>query len=226
LERVARTGDLSAVLEPGALAEARGLADALGNDDFDLEAKYVGGWFHFYRCLALAESRDGEDRATAIEMLTLCFMAGLEPLPSLLLPDLAEQAVSPAIAVLQEALESDDRDLISATAELWQRIVDATPTGHPDRGRRMHYLGIALRTRFGRVGVLADLDAGIRAVEEAIQTTAADQPEYATMLSDLGMALRARFERTGAESDLDAAIEANQEAVQATPAEDPDGRGA
>jgi hypothetical protein len=68
-------------LEPGALAEAQQLADVLEDDDGDLEARYVLGWVHFYRCQALPQGQDRQDPAPAIEMFIPCFVAGIEGLP-------------------------------------------------------------------------------------------------------------------------------------------------
>ena len=76
--------------------------------------------------------------------------------------------------------------------------------------------------RFERTGDLADLDAAIDLLRQAVAASPADHPDRARYLSNLGVALRARFERTGDRADLDAAVDAGRQAVAASPADHPD----
>jgi tetratricopeptide (TPR) repeat protein len=219
LEQVAAAQDLSPVLEPGALTEARRLTEILRDDDGDMQTRYVLGWLHWYRYQALPEGQDRQDLNAAIDMFTPCFIVGVEGLPKPLLPVLAEQAVPVATVIHQEVLGSANRDLIPTDVDLWQRILDATPTDDPDRAGRMSNLGTSLAIRFEHSRALADLDAAIQAIQAAVAATPDGHPNQDERLSNLGRVLVTRFEHTRALADLDAAIQAIQAAVAATPAD-------
>ena len=92
----------------------------------------------------------------------------------------------------------------------------STPAGHPDRAGSLSNLGAALAIRFARTGELADLDAAIDLLRQAVATAPPGHPGHAMCLSNLGGALRTRFARTGELADLDAAINAGRQAVAAT----------
>ena len=118
-------------------------------------------------------------------------------LPEPLLPFLANQAAPAASELLQLTQRSGDLELLSATADLWQRILTATPADHPDRAGRLSNLGVALQTRFGRTGAAADLDAAIAAGRQAVDATPADHPGRAVPVQPRHRAA-VRFGRTGA----------------------------
>jgi tetratricopeptide (TPR) repeat protein len=80
---------------------------------------------------------------------------------------------------------------------------------------------MALHTRFKHTGALADLDAAIAAVREALETAADDDPERAAALSNLGIVLQTRFDRIGALPDIDAAIKAQRAAAEIEPVGEP-----
>ena len=179
LQRATTAQDKSPLLEPAALEEAQRLAEVLHDDDGDLEAMYLLGWLHWYRYQALPEGQGLQDLNTTIEMFTLCFITGVGDLPEPLLPTVADQAVSTATTFLQQALGSTDQALLSATVGLWQRILEATPTDHPNHAMYLNNLGIALRVRFERSGALADLEAAIEAIRAAVEATPTDHPNHA-----------------------------------------------
>ena len=220
LERVHSAQDLSPVLEESALTEARELARNLSDDPGSLPAIYQLGWLHWYRCQAVAERHDQhqQDMQAAVTMFTFCFISGISDLPVSLLPFLANRAVPYAVELLELAQRSGKQKLLSATTDLWHRILIATAADHPDRAERLMYLGTALHAWFERTGAAEDLDAAVTYIRQAVQATPAGHADRAMYLSNLGNVLRDRFERTGAAEDLDAAIEAGQQAVQATPA--------
>jgi hypothetical protein len=221
LQRVTAARELSPVLEEAAVTEARGLTRALGNDQESLSATYLLGWLHWYRYQALPAGHDQQDLQAAMAMFTSCFISGMSGFPESLVPSLADQSISIATELLGLTQRSGDRNLLSATTDLWLRILTATPADHPDRAGRLSNLGAALLTRFERTGGTADLDAAITDFRDAVQATPADHPRRPAFLSNLGNALLTRFERTGAMADLDAAITDFRDAVQATPADDP-----
>jgi tetratricopeptide (TPR) repeat protein len=221
MERVAGTRDPAPVLDEAALDEARQLMRMMQDREPDLRGLYLLGWLFWYRYQALPEGQDEPELRAATTAFAPCFIAGVSGLPPPLVPLLADQAIPAATAMLDDALQSPDRDL-SATVDLWRRIVDATPADHPERAERLSSLGGALQARFGRTEVLADLDAAVEAARTALKGIPASHPDRARYLFNLGSAVGARFWRTEAIADLDAAIEALQAAVNAAPPGHPD----
>ncbi|WP_327722297.1 CHAT domain-containing protein [Streptomyces sp. NBC_00490] len=211
------------MLEPEAVREAQELADNHGEGD--LEAQFLLGWFHLYRHQALPEGDHQAALSVATEAFASCFIAGVAGLPERLLPVLSDAAVPLAFRMLQYAEVSPDVYRLSVAADLWQRIVQATPAGHPGRCQRLAKLGSALQLRFGRTGRLEDLDAAIVHLREAVATTPADHPDRAWMLAGLGASLQFRFGRTGRLEDLETAITVGREAVATMRAGHPDHAG-
>ena len=221
LDRVSAARDLNPVLEKAALGEARKLTQTLTDDPGSLPARHLLGWLHWYRYQALPERDGQQDLQVATTMFTSCFINGTSGLPGPLLPFLADRATPAATELLALAQRSGNQELLSAATDLWQRILTATPADHPSRVVILSNLGSALATRFQRMGVAGDLDAGIACLCEAVQATPADHPDRTGFLSNLGTALFTRFQRAGVAGDLDAAIGYLREAVQATPADHP-----
>ena len=221
IERVTASHDPAPVLEAAALDEARQLMRMMQEGKPDLKALYLLGWLFWYRYQASPEGQDEPELRAATTAFALCFIAGVSGLPPPLEPLLADQAVPTATAMLHDALQSPNQDL-SATVDLWRRIVDATPPDHPERAERLSSLGGAMQARFERTGVLADLDAAVEAARAALKGIPASHPDRARYLFNLGAALGARFWRTEATADLDEAIEALRAAVDAAPPGHPD----
>ncbi|MFF3137676.1 CHAT domain-containing tetratricopeptide repeat protein [Streptomyces mirabilis] len=136
------------------------------------------------------------------------------------MPQLAHTAGPQATALLEKAV-STDPGLLSAAVDLCRRIADAIPTDDPKRFAHLHNLGAALRSRFQRSGVLADLDDAVTTGRAAVEAIPTDHPHRAAMLSGLGNALRDRFERVGDLADVHEAIDLLRAAVEATPTSDP-----
>ncbi|MGQ0773242.1 MAG: CHAT domain-containing protein [Pseudonocardiales bacterium] len=222
LERIQAAQDPALALEPGALDDAQRLIGILRDDDGDVEARFILGWFYWYRHLALPEGPDRDALREASQALIPCFIAGVEGLPEPLLPLLAENTVGVAVALLKQAESTSDLTLITATVLVWQRVLNAISADHPNRAGLQANLGSALLLRFWRSGELADVDEAITVSRMATQATPAGHPERAGYLNNLGNALQARFGRVGALTDLDEAITSKRGAVQATPADHPD----
>jgi tetratricopeptide (TPR) repeat protein len=226
LARIAAARDLSPVLEPGALEEARTLTEVLRDDDGDLEARVLLGWLHYYRYQILPAGEDGPDLRAAVDVFTPCFIDDADHLPKRLLPLLAERAVPDATLRLVTAVGSADQELISAAVVLWQRILEVTPTQHAERASYLFNLGNALEVKFERGGAPADLDEdlddAITAFQAAVGASSLDDPNLEVYRSHLGSMLYARFLRAGAREDLDDAIVNLEAAVFATASDDPD----
>jgi hypothetical protein len=222
LERVATTSDPSSVLDPEALREAEQLLQAGAGQPGGLQVLDAVGWLYWYRYLALPEGQDQADLETAVRIFAPCFISGAGSPPGSLLPLLAQAVVPMATDQLGEISATKDESQISAAVDVWQRIADATPAGHPQQAEYLSHLGKALFTRFERTGRPVDLDAAISARQRAVDATPADHLERAWHLSDLGFSLRTRAQQTGSAADLDAAITVGQAAVDAAPPDDPD----
>ncbi|MBT2406578.1 MULTISPECIES: CHAT domain-containing protein [unclassified Streptomyces] len=224
VERVAATGDPSAVLEPTALDEARRLEEDIAHDTGvpDQEAQRALGWLHYRRAQALGPGQGEQDREAAVRFFGWSFVVGVDSLPQPLLTALAAQAAYAAEGLLDLALRAKDPALLTSAVTLLGRIVRNLPDGHPDRARCESNLGSALCERFERTGELADLNEAVELSRAAVRATADDHPERAGRLTNLGTALRARFNRIGDLRDLDEAVEANRDAVQSAPPDYPD----
>ncbi|MEU6615534.1 CHAT domain-containing protein [Streptomyces parvus] len=215
LRRCRETGDPSPVLEDEAGEEARELASLRSFKE--AESDHALGLFHWLRSCALPEDQVGTPEAEAfLWPLVRCFVRGVDELPELLLPLLAEAAAErhgPRATELAEAsLEPGPADEAVA---LWERIVRATPAQRPERSVYLVNLAEALRTRYSRTGQCADLDAAISHYEQALRATSATQPDDPALLSDLGATLRQRFERTGNLADAHAAVDRQRAAERA-----------
>ena len=66
-------------------------------------------------------------------MLTPCFIGGTPNLPGPLMPALAEEAAGVATDMGKRSANSADEAQISATVNLWRRILSALPADDPDR---------------------------------------------------------------------------------------------
>ncbi|MFE0135762.1 CHAT domain-containing protein [Streptomyces sp. NPDC059037] len=227
LERVEATRDPASALAPEAYEEARKLAALLRDDDEDLWSRYLLGWLHWYRYLALPEGLDQEDLRTAVAMLTPCFTAGIAPdrLPEPLVPTLADEMVPYALSMFEHALTLADAHSISTVVALWRHLLTGVPADSPERAGWLCNLGVALRVRFQRTGAQADLDEAVHLGREAVDTALAEHPERAKWLTNCAATLMLRFEQTGAEADLDEAVRLGREAVDTTPADHPERAG-
>ncbi|MFI9503366.1 CHAT domain-containing protein [Nocardia sp. NPDC052566] len=225
LDRIDR--DPNAVLDPGAAQEAAELATLLtdGAKDDDVASRVLLGRFWWSRALLGPSEQAADARERAVETLIPVFTTSgtsLDGVPAELVRTLADTSVELARSLYERARAADDPDLVTAAAQLWHRIVDATPDDHPDLTGRLSALGLALVRRFERVGVQADIDEAVEVSRRAVAATAADQPATAEVLTTLGIALRVRFGRTGTPADIDEAVDMARQAVTATPTGHPD----
>ena len=78
-----------------------------------------------------------------------------------------------------------------------------------------------LLRRFGRTGVLADMDEAVTALAESVQVSAPDDPGRAGRLANLGGALLDRYERLAAPADIEQAITVTRDAIAAADADNP-----
>jgi len=122
-----------------------------------------------------------------------------------------------AVILLREALGTADLTALDAAIDLLRLAVAAIPDDDPDRAKVLSNLGIALQTRFQRVGDRADLDAAIDLFGRAVAASPAGHPGRARSLFAFGSSLAARYERAGVRADLDAAIDLLRQAVAVTP---------
>ncbi|MFD9461921.1 CHAT domain-containing protein [Streptomyces sp. NPDC060027] len=222
VRRFETAGDLSAVLEPGALADARRLTGALRDSDVG-EARTMLGSLYWYRSWALQHEGRSNDEETeaAVQVFAPCFVAGGIPLPQLLMPLLAQASVPVALAMLQQMREEAGPELCAAVPGLWGRIVEATPpVVGESRAFYLAKLSEAVLLRFKRNGAQSDLEAAVTVAREAVQRIS-DHPKRAGFLHTLGEALQARHNDTGDWKPLAEAIAVLRRAVQTAHPEDP-----
>ncbi|MFG2137994.1 CHAT domain-containing protein [Streptomyces sp. NPDC048650] len=220
LRRIDESGDTGPALEQGALAEAERLAQTLGVEG-DLAARAALGRLYWIRSRALPGEEGSRERQQAVDILRPCFLAGTAGLPAPLLPELADATAAEAARVLQQAMAGTDPAALTRSAELWQRILDATPKDHRHRVRYLARPATALLGRFRCTGATADLDGAIASLRAAVDAAAADHPERKTHLTSLRAALMTRYERLGDGADLDEAIALGRSAVATADPGDP-----
>src|SRR5437667_7638922 len=156
LDRITAADDPALSLSPAVATDMYRLATALEACD-DLDGRFVLGWLHYYRYLALPEGQDQDDLRMAVRAFAVCFVFGPEPLPDPLLPLVAEAALPLVSAVYENAMAEPGVDPIDAAVSLTLKVVDALPPDHPQWIRALVGLGLALHKRFERTGSPADL---------------------------------------------------------------------
>jgi tetratricopeptide (TPR) repeat protein len=224
--------DLTLLLAPEPLAAARALAVA--SDGTDLAARYLLGWFHYYRLNARADSglTAGQDQAdagpdpaaladfgAATENFAACLVGGYadESLPDDLLPAIADKAIDPATALLEKAVLKLDPAVVAAAATTWEWLLAQVEDDHPDRAEVVANFADAMHARFLTAGDRDDIEAAVATARQAVDDTAADAPLRPRVLSSLSEVLRTRFTLTRDGADLDAAVDAARESLQSAP---------
>lgn len=216
LDRIGQAGEASLALAPEVLDDLQRLTAAAG-DDVDVEAGFALGWLHWYRYLALPPGRDRDELRAAIQAFLGCFIHGVEPLPEQLLPILADVAVPAASAVLRDAVAASGPEPLQAAVELWRRIVTGLPHDDPAWHGYVSNLGVGLHVLSERTGSLADLNAAVGILRDAVTVTPAGSAELPGQRHRLGRALLDRFRYGGARPDLDEAIDVARLAADADP---------
>ncbi|MCB0615645.1 MAG: CHAT domain-containing protein, partial [Phaeodactylibacter sp.] len=92
-----------------------------------------------------------------------------------------------------------------------------TPSESPELSGRLNNLGIALQTRYERLGGLNDLERCIQSYRQALDQSTLELATSTQLYSNLGLALTTRYYRTGALVDLQQAIQAHETAIAQTP---------
>lgn len=204
------------VTGPDALADARRLASVLR--DGDLEATLPLGLLYFAR---FEVDHDDADLDQAADLLGPCFVAGVEDLPSPLVPLLAAEAVRTAIAWYGSGPGAADTPHLTATIDLFRRILAAIPADHPRRTPSRSGLAIMSADRGERLGMPTDLDEAITIGRRLAGDLSAGDPNRGLCLSNLAMALLGRHEYTGDGTDLDESIEASRATVEDAAPDEP-----
>jgi len=222
LRKVADANDISVIMEPRLLAEARELRETLSTEEPDLETCHLLGIFHWYRSLVQGLNEGREDLELAIGFFVPCFFFGVGEIPEPLLPMVADDVEPSALELVKELLRDPDSELLEDVIRLWRRMLDATPSEHPERATRLTWLARSLRARFERLREAKDLDAAIEALQEATRAVPVGHPQRPWIFSQLGIAAKLRFGLSATETELDAAISAFQIAVEISPSGDPE----
>jgi CHAT domain-containing protein/tetratricopeptide (TPR) repeat protein len=96
---------------------------------------------------------------------------------------------------------------LEAAEELYQKAIDESPAGWPNRGKYLHNLGRIASYRYRYTGADADLNGALEFEQRALQV----DPASTLFLGQLSQLLVDRFERTGTLADLDQAISVMQQ---------------
>lgn len=222
LNKIIAGADPARVLAPELTSLAAAVIDfAASSSGDDLDARYVLGWWHWLRYLALPPVENQPDLHAAIELLE-----PLAAVPNAVPPQLAAYFAQPAMHELAITLalayeRSGDLTTLDRAIVLFQQIADTIPDDYPDRGGHLSNLGNALRSRFEHTGDLAVLDEAVQNYKLAVEATRSDNPNRSQFLSNLAAALRLRFDRTADLTVLVEAVQTYKLATEATPSDNP-----
>jgi len=222
VDRMKRSLDPRAALDPAMLAVAQRLSAVLGDGVEDLPAWWTLGQFYWQRGTArMASAEKLEDTDLVMDALGRCFAAGLD-MPHYMLHTAALGAADRALQMLRAAEESPDPAPFTAIAQLWQRIIAAVPVDQPFRPDYLVRLSATLAGRFQRTGDPFDLDAAITIGRQAVDTAPEDDPDLPGMLRHTGFLLQTRYGQAGGLTDLDAALAMLQRSADLVPGDDPE----
>ncbi|KAJ6571258.1 CHAT domain-containing protein [Mycena capillaripes] len=106
-----------------------------------------------------------------------------------------------------------DLQELDTEIELHRETLTLLAPLHPDRGKSLNDLGLALWRRFGQQGDLRDIDEAIELHREALTLHEPLHPDRGMSLSNLANTVMTKFEQEGNMQDLDEAIELHREAL-------------
>lgn len=223
--RAAQGGDFSAVLNTGALVEARGLAAFAEGDD--PEPAFVLGNFHLVRYQLLPPGDDGADLAAAVRWFGLLFPWRPDLVPAPLLSEVARVAPyagnhfsswhDEALRLLNDPRTSHNLDVLNRVVSLLDRTIKQAPSDDPEICNYQGNLCLALTWRFGHTGAGDDIDRAVTAGRQAVAGAPAGSLWRAGYHDTLSRALQARFEMTGVVAEIDEAVAAGRTAAALTP---------
>ncbi|KAI0027844.1 CHAT domain-containing protein, partial [Vararia minispora EC-137] len=134
----------------------------------------------------------------------------------------AQRLAEDGASLLGQAMSTSEPEILSAAISRLQDSINLAPDGYPYKHWQLINLGIALRTRFERLGNVNDLQDAVRVLRQAVNLTPDGHIYKPGRFSTLGNALEARFDRLGGLDDLEQAIIAKRQAVHLTPDDHPD----
>lgn len=128
-------------------------------------------------------------REQATELLSRVFLAGREPMPRLLGPELADEAEPEARTRLDEAERTRDPGACGRALALWERIVHHSRPHGPDYAARLFALGRARLLQHALTGARDALRGAAAAISGAADLGSPYDVEQATYLVHAGDAL-------------------------------------
>jgi tetratricopeptide (TPR) repeat protein len=222
--RAAQGGDVSAVLNAEALAEARGLAVFAEGDD--PEPAYVLGNFHLVRYQLLPPGEDEDDFAAAVRSLGLLFPRRPDLVPAPLLSEVGRVAPfagndaagwhDEALRLLGDSQAGHNLVVLNRVVGLLERTVGSVTGEDPEFCNYQANLCLALTRRFGHTASAGDIDRAVTAGRRAVADARSGSPWRAGYHDTLGRALQARFEVTGVLAAINEAVAAGRVAVELT----------
>ncbi|TRV81502.1 CHAT domain-containing protein [Streptomyces sp. 130] len=214
VREAAATESLDPVFGPGVLEHAQRLAANLDTHPEPGVARYLLGWFHWYRAQGLPEGEDEQDLERARDFLLHHFITdGSGAIPEPLAATIALMAIPSALAHHSRTVLAPDGLSVDVAVRLWTRVIEAL---EPDDSLRAHCLtclSTMLQIRSWLGGGVEDVDEAVRLGREAVALSRGT--DAASALSALATALRDRYGFAQAIGDLDEAIETGRRAVRA-----------
>jgi hypothetical protein len=109
-----------------------------------------------------------------------------------------------------------ERPDLTRAVTLLRGALQATPTGSPERPRRLVDLGIVLLDQHAESGDPGDLSTALQLFSEAMQVIPATSPDRSSCLVHRSLAFYRRYQSAGALDDLERAVDGLDEAVRTT----------
>ncbi|MFI1030987.1 CHAT domain-containing protein [Streptomyces sp. NPDC020951] len=166
----------------------------------------------------LRTTADGSGASGApADAYTLCFLAGLDDIPSEVVSDVAATAAPLALARQLRLMNAYDPAEHETVIALWRRIIGITPPGDRRRHISLANLSQTLLVRYQLTGAEEDLAAALGTARRAVRTAREDDPERGLGVVNLAAGLSERYRREGETEDLDLAVDLMREAAARVP---------
>jgi tetratricopeptide (TPR) repeat protein len=199
-------GNPAVVLESQAAEEISALTSLLREDDRDLDSRFLLGWLHLRRHLALDGDQAQDELVKALRFFMTVFLGvGGEHIPG---PALSYIVPAAADMLMRERPDAAlDVNQLSQRARIWGYVWPAVPASDPRRIGYAVLYALDLHDRYRLTGDRADLDLRVAVLADAVRAGSREYDGFSLAQSSLGLALQLRYSAFGQTADLDWAIE-------------------
>lgn len=183
-----------------------------------LRGRFLLGWLYWARCPAgSSEEELGAAFEASVESLKWCFIDGRYPVPEELRAAVADRAVPEVGRLSEEARALHDREAVKCAADLWERVVEATPDDSPAKNARTASYSMALHLRYLCTGAVPDLEEAVSSARRSLSGEPDDGEFLAELLGQLGAVLRTRYEHLARPEDAAEFLEVADRGLRLTP---------